>query len=272
MNKILSEEALLHYQTIDEEFRLLRPSGALEFIRSIDIIQRFIAKPPATILDIGGGCGIYSCYFAKQGYELTLIDAVESHIEKAKRASQQLNFPIKEIKVGDARDLQFNDSSFDTVLMLGPLYHLINKEDRITALKEAKRVLKPGGYLFAAIISRYASMLDGFFENLVDDPIFCEIVNQDLIDGQHRNPTNNPWYFTTTYFHKPSELKIEMEQAGLLHEKTIAIEAMGWLLSNLEALLSNEAKKEFLLNTIRKVEIDESLIGMSAHIMGVGRK
>lgn len=80
-NNILSEEALRHYQTTDEEGRLLSPSGQLEFIRSIEIIQRYLPKPPAKIIDIGGGCGIYSFYLAKLGYEITLIDAVPYHMD-----------------------------------------------------------------------------------------------------------------------------------------------------------------------------------------------
>src|SRR5205085_11238560 len=97
--KILSDEAQLHYETIDEGNRLLKGVGRLEFLRSLEIIERYLIKPPAKIIDIGGGCGIYSSYFAKEGYEVTLIDAVPLHIDKAIKASQlELDHPIKEIK------------------------------------------------------------------------------------------------------------------------------------------------------------------------------
>src|SRR5262249_29159616 len=159
------------------------------------------------------------------GYQVTLIDAMPLHVESARQASQrQPDFPIQEIALGDARSLNFADATFDAALLQGPLYHLIDREDRITALKEAKRILKNDGYLFAATVSKYASMLDGFFRKLILDPVFREIMANDLIDGQHRNPTNNPGYFTTTFFHHPKEIKTELEAAGLFHEATIAIE------------------------------------------------
>lgn len=115
-------------------------------------------------------------------------------------------------------------------------------------------------------------MLDGFLKNLIIDSVFRKIMSQDLIDGQHRNPTNNPFYFTTTYLHHPNELKLEIVEAGLRHRNTIAIEGMGWLLSNIKDLLDREETRELLLNTIGKTETEESLMGMSAHIMGIAQK
>src|SRR5205814_7356240 len=108
--------------------------------------------------------------------------------------------PLSSCRVGDARALEFTDKNVDVVLLLGPLYHLTEQADRARALAEAKRVLKPGGWLFAAVISRWASMLDGLVRDLLQDQQFAAIVQRDVEEGQHRNPTERLDYFTTAYF------------------------------------------------------------------------
>lgn len=78
--------------------------------------------------------------------------------------------------VGDARNLDFETDSMDAVLLLGPLYHLQERPDRIAALEESLRVLKPGGVLFCAAISRFASFLDGMKQGYLFNPEFARIV------------------------------------------------------------------------------------------------
>ena len=117
-------------------------------------------------------------------------------------------------QIGDARELTFDDGFADGVLLLGPLYHLTETAERLRALREVYRVLRPGGVMFAAAISRYASALDGIARDLFADPAFAAIVQQDLEQGQHRNETNNWDYFTTAYFHRPDELQVEVVSAG----------------------------------------------------------
>ena len=106
--------------------------------------------------------------------------------------------------------------SQDAVLLSGPLYHLTGKAQRRQALAEARRVLRPGGRLLAMAVCRFASLLDGLYEGWLDDPGFRPIVDQDLLDGQHRNPdpAGRPEFFTTAYFHTPDGLAGEIEQAG----------------------------------------------------------
>src|SRR6185295_15870885 len=106
--------------------------------------------------------------------------------------------------VGDARRLEAADNTADAVLLLGPLYHLTEREDRVKALSEAFRVLKPGGVLLAAAISRFASFLDGVRHGFLADPIFVDLVRQDLATGQHRNPNHTAGYFSTAFFHQPT--------------------------------------------------------------------
>src|SRR5688500_15857977 len=102
MEKIPAE-ILEFYQRYDEEGRLLSRAGRLEFERSKEILTRYLPPPPAKIIDIGGGCGIYSCWLAACGYDVTLVDITPLHVEKAFQASQlQPQHPIATIALGDA--------------------------------------------------------------------------------------------------------------------------------------------------------------------------
>jgi SAM-dependent methyltransferase len=174
--------------------------------------------------------------------------------------------------VGDARRIDRPDGSADAVLLLGPLYHLTNRQDRLKALKEAHRLLKPGGQIFAATISRFASLIDGLARDLVSDPVFVSILNRDLEDGQHRNPTDNPEYFTTTFFHRPDELRQEMEEAGFDVEKLVGVEGPAWFMASFHRHWDVPEKRSLLLELLRKIEHEPYILGVSAHPLGVGRK
>jgi hypothetical protein len=126
--------------------------------------------------------------------------------------------------------------------------------------------------VLATVVSRFASAFDGLWRGFLDDPVFQSIVRQDLINGQHRNPTNHPRYFTTTYFHHPAELRMELEDASLKHEATLAIEGPGWLLPDFDSHWNDGDRRERLLDIIRSIEAEPSLLGASSHLMAVGRR
>jgi ubiquinone/menaquinone biosynthesis C-methylase UbiE len=262
-----------YYESFDEEKRLLIGINRLELARSQEIIQRYLTPPPAVIYDVGGAAGVYSCWLADLGYEVHLIDPVPSHVAKAEQTSrQQPGHSIKSCRVGDARRLDFPDESAHFILFLGPMYHLTAKKDRLLALKEASRVLKEGGILFVAAISRFASILDGLVSRFMDDPHFVKIVEQDLSDGQHRNPINHPYYFTTSYFHHPEELRSEIEEAGLLCEKVLPVESLGGLLQDFEERWEDPEQRTQLLEALRWVEDEPSLLGATYHLLSIARK
>lgn len=269
----LPGEALQHYEAYEEAHRLFQGSGRLELARTQELIGRYLPPPPGVILDVGGGPGAYALWLAGLGYAVHLIDAVPRHVEQARQAAAaQPDHPLASAAVGDARRLDQADNSADAVLLLGPLYHLTERADRLRAWREAGRVLRPGGWVFAAAISRFASALDGLTDGSLDDPAFARIVEQDLTDGQHRNPTGNPAYFTTTFFHHPTELRAELEEAGLRHAATFGVEGPGWLLPDLAARWQDPARRERLLALLRRIEQEPSLLGVSAHLLAVGRR
>ena len=155
--------------------------------------------------------------------------------------------------------------------MLGPLYHLTEPGDRARALAEARRVLRPGAPMLAAAISRFAPALDGLARGLLLEPGFEEIVERDLREGQHRNPTRHPRWFTTAYFHVPAELKRELDDAGFRRVEVLAIEGPGECVADLDDWLSDRDRRELLMRTLRRLEGESSLLGASPHLMGVGR-
>jgi ubiquinone/menaquinone biosynthesis C-methylase UbiE len=259
------------YHRTPEEDRLGQGPFALEEARTRELIERHAQSPPGTVLDVGGAAGAYALWLADAGYTVHLVDPVPRLVAEAQRRSVARPHPLASCRVGDARALDFSAQSADMVLLLGPLYHLTDAADRARALSEARRVLQPGGQLFAAAISRWASALDGLSRELFQDPRFAAIVEQDLRDGQHRNPTERLDYFTTAYFHRPDELRGEVLDAGLILEGLYGVEGPGWLLSDVTARLADQRRRSELLQVARLLESEPSVLGASAHLLVVAR-
>jgi SAM-dependent methyltransferase len=146
-----------YYHRAPEEARLDQGPFQLEEARTRELIQRFAPAPPGTVLDVGGAAGAYALWLAEAGYAVHLIDPVPRLVAEAQRRSAAAARPLASCRVGDARALELAGDTADVVLLLGPLYHLTSLPDRARALHEAARILKPGGWLFAAGISRWAS-------------------------------------------------------------------------------------------------------------------
>jgi ubiquinone/menaquinone biosynthesis C-methylase UbiE len=243
----------------------------LEKNRTQEIILRYL-KPSMNIADIGGATGAYSFWLHGMGHKVHLLDAAEFHVEAATKISIIENKPLASISLGDARELAYDNEQFDLVLLFGPLYHLQEKEDRIKAIAEAKRVLKKNGTLLAATITRYASLFDGFWQGFIDDPAFENILKGDLEDGDHFNPVNHPMYFTDAHFHTQKEIEEEFTAAGFANFEIKAIEGFGWLIPDFEKRWNDETLKEQMLVYIRQTENDPVMVGMSAHVMTIAKK
>lgn len=269
----LPREILEHYEIVEEAARLESADTQIEKIRTQELLRRYLPPAPAVILDIGGGAGVYGFWLAERGYHVHLVDCTPLHITQAEAAAQQTGGqPLASIKLGDARQLDHPDSSADGVLLLGPLYHLTERDDRILALREAHRVLRPGGVLIAAGINRFASTIVALQEGLVDDPEFAPIYEQDLRYGQHRNPTNNPKYFTTAFFHHPQELRDEFERAKFKVEALLAIEGPVRMMKDFPQQWQVQEIRERLLKIARLTEAEATLLGVSPHMMGICKK
>ena len=264
-------EVLDYYDRFAEESRLASGPFKLEFERTKDMLTRFLPPAPARVIDVGGAAGTYSAWLTERGYEVHLIDAAPRLVAKARDRNATLNKPIASISVGDARSLAEPDGSAAAVMIMGPLYHLPSSTDRLAALREAHRVLAAPGIVVAAGISRYASALDGLSRKVLE-PAFLRIRDQDLIDGQHRNPTDTLNFFTTAYFHRPEDLRAELEQAGFSEVEVMGVEGVAWMFADFESRWADEALRHDILIIARALEAEPSIVGASAHLLAIGRK
>jgi len=261
----LPPEVLRYYAAGREHRRITAGPNRLELLRTQDILRRHLPPPPARVLDVGGGAGVHAAWLASSGYAVHVIDPVPLHVEQA-RALGTVTAAI-----GDARELTEPDASYDATLLLGPLYHLVDRAERVRALSEAGRVTRPGGLVAGAAISRFAPFIDGFSGGAAADPRFAAMMERDLTDGQHRNAANEPGWFTTAYFHHPDELPAEIAAAGLDLVAVVAVEGPVAEVSALEAALDDPPRRALLLRTLRQLEGEPSLLGASPHLLGIAR-
>jgi len=251
--------------------RLRAGDGLLEFLRTQEILRGHLPPPPARVLDVGGASGIHSAWLARDGHRVHLVDPIELHVEQARAAAAAQPEAPFTAAAGDARALDAPDASADAVLLLGPLYHLVERGERLAALREAGRVVRPGGPVFAAAISRFASLFDALRRGFIVDPVFRPVLERTLRDGQHRNPTGAPLWFTTAYFHRPEELRQEVLEAGLELVELVAVEGPGWAVGDLERRLEDPGWREAILGACRAVAAEPSLLG-SGHLIAVARR
>ena len=259
-----------YYENIyDENTRLA--SDSLESIRTKEIISRYLRDTTLEIADIAGGAGHYSFWLAAMGHNVHLLDLSEKHIEQAKMYSERNQIHLASYSGCDALALPYKNEQFDIILVMGALYHLQNPEDRIQCMREAYRTLKAGGTAIFSFISRYASLIDGYRYNFIDDKNFLKIIKNDLATGKHENPTNNPHYFTTAFFHTPQLIKEELSNSGYNDIRLFAVEGFGSLIDH-QNIMSDAPKRAIFLEHLRQTEESPELLGVSSHMMACCNK
>ncbi|MFD0279702.1 class I SAM-dependent methyltransferase [Kitasatospora sp. NPDC127111] len=245
------------YGAGDEAGRLTsgRTIGTVELVRTRELLRAHLPSSPACVLDVGGGPGVHARWLTDSGYRVLVVDPVEKHVRQARRQGLAA-------RVGDARQLDQADASFDAVLMLGPLYHLPDGTGRARAWREARRVVKPGGLVAAAALNRYAKLLD------LDSPHALDIATTGL-----RVRRDGP----TTYYHDPSELCAEARQAGLGDLTLYGLHGPAF-----EALRAEERRTgtkdlgakalEAALAAARFADGHPELVVFSVHLLAVARR
>ena len=261
-------DVVAHYQESSEETRLTGGINELELVRTQEVLRRHLPAAPARVLDVGGGTGVHADWLLADGYSVHLIDLAPRHIDEAMGALGPRGLTAQQ---GDARQLPFDDHSFDVVLLLGPLYHLQEHADRVHVLEEARRVARAGGLVAAAAISRFASLFDGLVREFLFDADFREVVERDFTDGRHTNPDQRPHWFTTAYFHRPEQLAEEIESAGLSLVELVGLEGLAGWLPHLGPRWADAAHREVILDATRRVESEPALLGLSAHLLAIAR-
>jgi SAM-dependent methyltransferase len=266
------DAVLRYYQATDEAERLQREESELELLRTREVLLRFLPPAPAEIVDVGGGPAVHSLWLAELGYRTHLVDLVPRHLQQARSRSVDQRLPLASLSIGDARQLAFPDQSASAVLLLGPLYHLVQRTERIQALREAYRILRPGGTLIAQGISRYSAVIKVLTRGLLDDPRMLSVAHQTTRSGHHC-PGPDLDFFTSAYFHHPLELREELAQAGFRHRALLAVEGPARLSgADFARHWRDPFTREWLLDLARSLESEPHLLGVSGHIMAVAIK
>ncbi len=213
-----------------EPDRLLSGRGRIEAARTKELVERHLPAGSLSVLDVGGGGGYYASWLAGLGHHVAMLDPVPLHIERARIAAGEP--PAFQAQVGHARELPFEDATFDAVLLLGPLYHLLESRDRLLALREARRVSKPGGTVFAAAISRYALPGDGIRNGWIDDEAKERSVEHVIAHGL--TAPFDDGFLAMSYCHRADELRDEVASAELSVEAVYGIEGPAFLVADID--------------------------------------
>jgi ubiquinone/menaquinone biosynthesis C-methylase UbiE len=270
-NSLISTEIDEFYTGAAEDKRLTFGLGPLEFERNKELIGRYLPAKNAVVIDVGGGPGVYAEWLAGMGHDVHLIDPVSKHIQQALKRSAKLKKPFKAL-LGEARKLDFNDNLADLVILHGPLYHLQRRDDRIKALKEAYRVLKPNGAMLGFAINHTISTITGLLNGMIHDPQFMDMCQSELKTGVHNPPGNWPGILPEAFFHTPQQLSDEVLEVGFSDLKLLAVEGMIWLDSKYFESRSNPEKKDAMMGLLRSTEEYPQLLPFSPHLMVSGRK
>lgn len=268
MNTI-DPRGLAGYNAGVEKGRLHRGLGLIEFARTKEILLEELPQPPAVIYDIGGAYGEYAFWLAKLGYEVHLFDLAEEHIRLAK-ANKNAAL-LADAAVADARSIPRPDASADAILLFGPLYHIIERDERSKCLAECRRLLKPGGKLFTANITCFSTALN--YTYLYDRrPVLDDVDMYRRIESTVRTGLHTGNEIGLVYFHRPAELRDEVSAAGFADVELRGVIGPAWIIRNVDEVWPNSVKREAILRIVRLLEKEESLMGFSTHFLSISRR
>lgn len=249
------------YSSRSERDRLSAGIGRLEAVRTLELLARHLPPAPAVVCDVGGASGFYARGLTERGYAVHLIDLVPAHVEAARRERPAL----ASVAVGDARDLPWADQCADVVLLMGPLYHLTQRSDRVRALTEARRVLRRGGMLFGVVIPRWASTLIGMQRGWIYDDAYALMVRDEISTGKHVPPDG--WsLFMDGFFHSIDDVHAEAREGGFTVRNVAAIEGPAWMSQEFDLAWEDPVRRERILELSRLAEQDPSILAASPHV------
>lgn len=250
------------YEEVDDEEHRLQtwPHARLEELRSRELIEGHLGDRCLDVLDVGGAAGAYAGWLAGLGHRVHLVDPVPRHVTAASR------LPGVSAEIGDARALGAGDASYDLVLLMGPLYHLAGRADRVQALREAARVARPGGTVVTSAIGRYSVVTEFVLHARLEER-YERILEHLVVTGENTDDVGFPLRHSHTW----DELRDEAVEAGLTQVEVYGVEgpmAYGLDLVPAERL---EASLTQAVVAARMLQTDRRIIDASPHLLAIGR-
>lgn len=258
----MNEENLIkYYNKFNEDKRLTRRHGIVEFTTAMKYITKYLKKMKnPKILDVGAGTGKYTIELTKLGYDATAVELIKHNLMHIKKS-----YPNIKSYQGNATNLKkFKDNSFDMILLFGPLYHLISKEEKLKAVMEAKRVVKTGGIIMISYyMNEYAVLTYGFKEN----NILKSIKNKDIDKDYHITPKQTDLY-SMVRLEDINELK---KLSNLKRLKILSQDGPTDYIRPIINKMDNETFNEYIKYHLSICERKE-LLGASSHILDILKK
>lgn len=254
------KELIEYYNKFNEDKRLNRRHGKVEFIVTLKYIHDYLNKMNnPKIIDIGAGTGKYSIELSNQGYDVTAIELVKHNLSYIKKYNK-----IKSYQ-GNAIDLsRFKDETFDLTLLFGPMYHLINESDKLKALNEAKRITKKDGIIMVAyIMNDYCILTHGFKDNNILNAIENKMVDD--------NFKCIKWVNNLYSVYRIEDIDKLNEKVNLKRIKIITPDGPANYMRNiLNKMNDNEFNK--FVEYVLSISDRKDMIGSSAHTIDILKK
>ena len=254
-------EIIEYYNHYDEERRLMRKSHMPEYLTTMRYIEKYLNNG-AKIIEIGAGTGRYSLALADMGYDVTAIELVPHNIDiMRKKVKPNNNIKIYE---GNACDLSFIDSNtYDTVLLLGPMYHLFNNEDKHKAISEAIRVAKKDAVIYSSYCNNDTCMYKMFYKKRILDYLDSGLIKEDY------HAVSSPNMVFELY--RKSDIDELMKNYPVTRLHFVGVDMLSYLYSNRLDRLNKREFSEYMkfLSTICE---REDLVGFSIHMLDIFRK
>ena len=250
-----------YYNKFNENKRLTRRHGIVEYTTSMKYILKYLKKiKNPKIIDIGAGTGKYSIELANMGYDVTAIELVKHNLMTLKNNSSKVKAYL-----GNALDLsKFKDNTFDCTLLFGPMYHLISNENKIKALKEAKRITKKDGYIFISYyMNEYAIIKHGFMEKNIKESIKENLVDKNF----HITPKQEDLYSMV----RLEDINYYKKEANLKRIKILAQDGPSDYIRKYINDLDDEEFDLYIKYHLATCERKE-LLGASSHILDILKK
>lgn len=258
----MNEENLItYYNKFNEDKRLTHRHGIVEFnttIKYILDILKTLDNPK--IIDVGAGTGKYSIYLNDLGYDVTAVELVKHNLMTLKSKNKDIKSYL-----GNATNLsKFSDNLYDMVLLFGPLYHLITTEEKLKALKEAKRIVKNGGYiLISYYMNEYAIITHGFKDN----NILSAIKNNEVDNSFHITPKETDLYSMV----RLEDINYLKDKLNLTRVKILSQDGPSDYIRKVINKMDDETFNIYLkyhLSTCERLE----LLGASSHVLDILKK